>query len=64
MAIEKPLINSEAQLAELQRLTAKLAPVRMFLGRATGRKRVRAMRARVVKRPALVAATVAVEAIG
>ena len=64
MAIEKPLINSEEQLEGLRRPTAKLVPVRISLGRATGRKRARAMRVRVVKRPALVAATVAVEASG
>jgi hypothetical protein len=46
MAIEKPLINSEEQLAELRRLTAKLVPVKIFPGRATGRKRARATQVR------------------
>jgi hypothetical protein len=52
MAIEKPLINSEEQLAGLRRLTAKPAPVKIFLGRATGRKRARATGVRADKRPA------------
>jgi hypothetical protein len=53
MAIEKPPINSEGRLAGLRRLTAKPAPVRIFLDKAAGRKRARATGVRAGKRPAL-----------
>jgi hypothetical protein len=62
MAIEKPLINSEEQLAGLQRLTAKPAPVRIFLDRATGRKPAPATWVRAGNRPALGIVEAAVQA--
>jgi D-serine deaminase-like pyridoxal phosphate-dependent protein len=43
MAIKQPLINLAEQLAELRRLTAKPAPVRIFLDKG-GLKRARATR--------------------
>lgn len=61
MAIKQPLINSEEQRAGLRRLTAKPVPVRIFLDRAMGRKRVRAMRVRADS-PALVIAEAAEQA--
>jgi len=61
MAIKQPLINSEERLAGLRRLTAKPAPVRIFLDRE-GLKRARATRVPVGS-PALAIAEVAVRAI-